>query len=115
MAYTFTWIPSKSITKSIKPRVLTAQFGDGYSQRISNGINYITREWSISFNSKSITDANNIENFLAARKGAEGFLWNPPGETTTYSVICPERSRTYDSHISASIQAKFVQIFDVLK
>lgn len=114
MAYTFTWVPSKSFTKTIKPRVLTAQFGDGYSQRVTDGINNITREWSVSFNSKSISDINNIESFLIARKGSEGFLWTPPGESTTYAVICPDWSRTYDTHISASLQTKFIQIFDIL-
>lgn len=114
MAYTFSWTPSKSITKTQKPRVLTAQFGDGYSQRIVNGINPITREWSVAFNSKSVADANAIEAFLEARSGVEGFLWTPPGESTAYAVICPDWSRTYDTHISASIQAKFVQIFEVL-
>lgn len=114
MAYNFIWVPSKSFTKSVKPRVINAQFGDGYSQRMINGINSITREWSVSFNSKSLSVANSIESFLVARKGVEGFLWVPPGEATTYAVICPEWSRSYDTHISATIQAKFVQIFDAL-
>lgn len=114
MAYTFTWTPSKSFSKTIKPRVLNAQFGDGYSQRVVNGINSITREWSVSFNSKPLNEINAIEDFLSARKGSEGFLWTPPGESTSYAVICPDWSRTYDTHISASLQVKFVQIFDVL-
>lgn len=114
MAYTFSWVPSKSFSKTIRPRVITAQFGDGYSQRVVNGINSITREWSVNFNSKSINEINEIETFLSNRKGAEGFLWTPPGESTAYAVICPDWSRTYDTHISASLQVKFVQIFDVL-
>lgn len=114
MAYTFTWVPSKSFSKTNKPRVLTAQFGDGYSQRVSNGINPIVREWSVSFSGRTLKETNLIETFLTNRKGVEGFLWTPPGDTTTYSVVCPEWSRTYDSHISATIQARFIQIFDVL-
>lgn len=112
MADTFTWVPSKSFTKSTKPRVTIAQFGDGYSQRSIVGINSMTREWSISFNSKDINTVNLIENFFIDKQGVEAFNWVPPGETTTYFVICTEWSRTYDSHISASLQAKFVQVFD---
>lgn len=114
MAYVFSWVPSKSFTKSVKPRVLNAQFGDGYSQRAVNGINSIVREWNLSFNSKSIKDINAIETFLSNRKGVEGFLWTPPGESTAYAVICQDWSRTYDTHISASLQARFTQIFDKL-
>ena len=114
MAYTFTYKPSKTFTSSSKPRVITSQFGDGYSQRVGQGINRITREWALVFKSRSIIDANAIETFFSARAGVEGFLWNPPGESTTYSVICTEWSRSYDSSISATIQAKFVQIFDAL-
>ena len=114
MAYTFTYNPSKSFSTNSKPRVVVSQFGDGYSQRTGQGINRITKEWSLVFKSRSIIDSNAIENFFIARSGVEGFLWTPPGESTTYSVICTEWSRTYDSAISATIQAKFVQIFDVL-
>lgn len=114
MAYTFTYVPSKRFTKSSKPRVLTAQFGDGYSQRVGDGINRIVTEWSLSFASRSITEINNIISFLEARSGVEAFKWTPPGESTQYAVICPEWSKTYDSPISATIQARFVQVFDKL-
>lgn len=114
MAYTFNFKPSKSFTVSSKPRVLTSQFGDGYSQRMVNGINSITKEWSVQFNSRDLSTCAQIEDFFEARKGVEGFKWTPPGDTITYSIICPEWSRSYDSHISASISAKFVQVFDIL-
>lgn len=114
MAYTFSIVPSKSFSLSTKPRVILSQFGDGYSQRAVNGINNLTKEWSLAFNSKDLTTISQIENFFEARKGVEGFKWTPPGDVVVYSVICPEWSKTYDSHISASITAKFVQIFDVL-
>lgn len=114
MAHTFSIKPSKSFSLSSKPRVVTSQFGDGYSQRIVNGINNIAKEWSVSFNSRDLQTISQIENFFEARRGVEGFRWIPPGDTTIYSVLCTEWSKTYDSHISASITAKFIQIFDVL-
>lgn len=114
MALTFRWTPSKSFSVSTKPRIIKSQFGDGYSQRYVDGINNITKEWSVSFNSKDLNTAGQIENFFEERKGVEGFKWTPPGDTLTYSVVCPEWNRTYDSHLSASINARFVQIFDVL-
>lgn len=114
MAQTFNFVPSKGFTKTVKPRVLVAQFGDGYSQRIQNGINNITEEWSLSFNSRSIEDADSMLTFFEEHAGAIGFYWTPPGESTAKAVICPEWSKSYDSHISATIQARFVKIFETL-
>jgi phage-related protein len=114
MAYTFTFIPSKAFVATSKPRVAVSQFGDGYSQRVGLGINRLTKEWSLVFKSRSITQSDQIIAFLEARAGTEGFLWQPPGDSTTYSVVCMDWSRTYDNHLSTTIQARFVQIFDVL-
>lgn len=114
MAYTFTYTPSKSFTSSTKPRVAVSQFGDGYSQRVGMGINRLVKEWSLTFKSRSITQADSIISFLEARAGVEAFLWQPPGESNTYSVICSEWTRTYDSNLSATIQTKFTQVFDIL-
>lgn len=115
MSYsTFNITPSKGIVSNYKPRVIVSQFGDGYSQRVVDGINSIAKEWSLTFSSKDLSTAAQIVSFFEDRKGVEGFKWTPPDDTIAYSVICPEWTRTYDSHISATITAKFVQIFDVL-
>lgn len=114
MAYTFSYTPSKAFSSTTKLRVAVSQFGDGYSQRVGLGINRVTKEWNLVFKARSVEQAEEIENFFVARAGVDGFLWTPPGESTTYSVICNEWSKTYDSHLSATIQAKFTQIFDVL-
>lgn len=57
--------------------VLSSQFGDGYAQDISVGIN--NRKGSWPFNRKAneslITE---IKNFLDEHKGADSFLWNSP-------------------------------------
>lgn len=112
MADVFNYMPSKSFQKATKARVKKAQFGDGYSQRLVDGINSIINEWSINFTSKSISEINNIVQFFETNNGASYFLWTPPGESTQYKVICQEWSKTYDSHISASLSAKFEQVFD---
>lgn len=108
----FNFTPSKAFSKSAKTRVITAQFGDGYSQRIPDGINSVVREWNISFNNNSIIQINSIEDFFNLHKGSTPFLWIPPGESVQYTVICPEWTRTYNSHLSATISAKFTQVFD---
>lgn len=109
---TFTYTPSKGISSSSKPRVVSAQFGDGYSQRVPDGLNSVVKEWDLSFNSNPVNKANSIVKFFEDRKGSEPFLWTPPGETTQYLVICQEWNMVYQTHLSRTVTAKFKQVFD---
>lgn len=112
MADTFTYVPSRGIQSSSKPRVTIAQFGDGYSQRKLDGINAVVKEWNLNFINKENAEAEAILAFFETKAGAEAFLWTPPYTSTQYKVICTEWSYTQDSHIAISISAKFTQVFD---
>jgi phage-related protein len=110
---TFTWIPSKSLTRTSKPRVTTGQFGDGYSQRTRFGINTLADSWSLSFVNNSNTIADLILAFLEDKGGSAAFYFTPPYTATQYKVVCPEWSTEYTSHISKTIQCTFVRVYDV--
>lgn len=114
MASTFTWTPSKSFSNSNKARVITAQFGDGYSQRIGNGINRFAKTWTLQFTSIGVDTAAEITSFLEGTEGVYPFNWTPPGEAKTYAVTCQEWNVRYDSHISRSIDLVFTQVFEKL-
>lgn len=111
----FTWVPSRGYTTKAKPRVFSATFGDGYSQRVSDGINNIDYSWTLNFSSISVATAAEITTFLASKKGATSFTWNTtPGDNATeVKVICSSWDESYDSHISRSIQAEFVRVYDI--
>jgi phage-related protein len=109
----FTYIPAKSFSKTTKTNSHQIKFGEGYSQRVSEGINNIASSWELSFINVSLTTSANIESFLTARNGTEAFLFNPPGELITYLVICTEWSTEYTSHISRTIKCNFEQVFDL--
>ena len=98
---TFTWSPDYGAQQPIKPKVKRAQFGDGYSQRVVDGINNLLRSWNVSFK-RSKTDADLIESFLATTKGADSFDWAPPeGATGKWIVSEDGWSRTIEetSHV----------------
>ena len=63
--------PDKSMTKSIAPRVLTAKFGDGYEQRIKDGINSLQETYSLSFKTRTKEDIDDIVFFLDAQKNVK--------------------------------------------
>ena len=57
--------------------VRNAQFGDGYSQRVKDGINSTRRTWTVNF-ALPKASMNAIDAFLRARAGTEAFTWTPP-------------------------------------
>lgn len=78
MALTFDWAPTLSnYSGTTTAKARSAQFDDGYQQRVADGINNI----SSVFNLQWIGDETKIRAilaFLRARAGAESFFWTPP-------------------------------------
>ncbi len=69
----------KFLKKQTKPRILEVRFGDGYSQRMLDGINTIQDSWQLSFKNRTLIEVRKITAFLEARKGVTSFTWVPPG------------------------------------
>lgn len=65
--------PDKGLTRKKAPRVLVAEFGDGYEQRIPDGINNIKEELSLSFVNRTKEVIDDVCAFLDATKGVTKF------------------------------------------
>lgn len=87
---TFTWTPDYSPQSEEEPRVLSQSYGDGYTQRVRDGINTILPGWELTFSNRTMAVYQAIRDFLRARGGVEAFLFTPPGESTARKVICPK-------------------------
>jgi phage-related protein len=74
---TFNYCPAFGASETVKPRVLTASFVDGYQQRAADGINYKPRQWDLTFSSRQ-ERIEDIKAFMEARGGVESFDWTPP-------------------------------------
>ena len=104
--------PSYSATKRSQPRLRVTQFGDGYQQRTSFGLNQDPKVWSLTFNVDD-EDADEIETFLEARGvDAASFTWSPPDETTSYQWICRSFNREMFDLERNRITASFEQVFE---
>ena len=104
--------PQYSATKRRQPQQRVTQFGDGYQQRTSFGLNQDPKVWSLTFNVKD-SDADTIETFLEARgKDGASFDWSPPDETTTYKWICRGFGREMFDSDRSRITASFEQVFE---
>jgi phage-related protein len=107
----FTWTPSRGFTTEITPRVRIAKFGDGYSQRVSDGINTIDQTWNLQFQNNTVETIAEIEAFLVSKQGGISFTWTPTSESEVW-VICNKWSRTYENEISRSLSATFERVYD---
>jgi phage-related protein len=73
----FTWQPSLEIVGTTKYVVRTAQFGDGYSQCVPDGINNKFDTYPLTFSGDG-TKIAAIKAFLDATAGCQSFNWTPP-------------------------------------
>ena len=108
---TFTYTASFGSSENSQPTVRTVQYGDGYSQRLSYGLNTDAKKWQLQFSNRDDTETANITDFLEARKGAESFDWTPP-RGTAGKYICQDWSVQMLNCNNNNITATFIQVFE---
>lgn len=106
---TFTWIPSPNSQLDEEPRVRSAPFGDGYEQRVGDGINNDLQKWSLRFDTRMPAEAAAIRDFLKTHAGVTPFDWTSPlGDTSKY--ICRSWSMNAASALIYDVSAVFEEV-----
>ena len=96
----------RGMSRGSKHRVLAAKFGDGYEQRVLDGINTKDDSFNLSFNNRTAEDINLISAFLDNKAGKNfdftvtdtfnsGNLSN-----TTMKVVCDSYNVAYVRKLS---------------
>ena len=81
---TFDWAPQTGMNGTVKYRVLSAQFGDGYQQVAADGIHNRIESWPVSFTGTT-DEIRPIKASLDRHAGYRSFYWTPPmGEKGMY-------------------------------
>jgi len=80
----FFWSPSYGASVTQQPRIQEIQFGDGYKQRIADGVHNNLLELNLGFNNKSQKEATAIVHFLSSKEGHQPFYFKA---IAPYSVI----------------------------
>ena len=111
--------PDKTMTRKSTPRVLRASFGDGYEQRIANGINSIKEEYSVSFRNRLKADIDNIVDFLDGKAGSTKFAFTVPdsNDTTntgehTVQVVCEDYNTNFEYDEFYTLTATFRRVYE---
>lgn len=101
--------PVYSATKKSRPARRISQFGDGYEQRLTFGLNQNPKEWTLRFDLTD-EDADIVEDFLDARAADnQNFLWTPPEANTSYKWVCEEWTRELYDFKRSRIDVTFKQ------
>lgn len=100
--------PDQGASKTPRVRVRANAFGDGYEQRVGDGINSIMEDWNLSFTLRTKTVVLAIDAFLKSQAGVLAFDWVTP-EGNTKKFICKEWTAAYIHDGDCSLTAKFEQ------
>ena len=90
-------IPDRGVSIDQAPRILRAAYGDGYEQRVSAGINSLPESWNLTWNNKTLNEANKIVKFLEDQGGVTAFDWYPPDSDITSTTTSAATNKLVDT------------------
>ncbi len=114
----FEAVADRGLQRASTHRVLTANFGDGYEQRVLDGINTKNDVFNISFNNREATDINLIAAFFDSKSGKNfnftvtdsfnsGNLSN-----TTMKVVCDSYNIVYNRENFHSLTCSLRRVYE---
>tara|TARA_R100000278_G_scaffold54111_3_gene45150 strand:+ start:152 stop:535 length:384 start_codon:yes stop_codon:yes gene_type:complete len=112
-----TIIPDKGMSRSNEPVIFKAEFGDGYQQRIANGINNLKQQFSVSFATREKAEIDDIVGFFESTNGVTAFDFtfadtNASGNEETVKVYVSEFTQNWDYDDFYTLSATFVRVYE---
>ena len=109
--------PDKQLTRSNTPRVHLAVFGDGYEQRLADGINSLSQEISLSFQTRPKAEIDDLVAFFESLAGVTKFRFdladtNAGSSTETIKVVCSEWEQTWEYDNFYTLAATLRRVYE---
>lgn len=113
---TWTWCPLPGAARKTKLNVDQANFGDGYTERTTRGLNPARPSWDVSFPFVGFDELDAMDRFLVAN-AALGFWWQPPDAAEAFLVTADDwaaaiSDRTRADGIIGTLQSTFTRQFN---
>jgi len=112
-------VPDKTMSRKSAPKVLTASFGDGYEQRVADGINSVKETYTLSFTNRAKADIDNMVVQLDANKGVTALAFTIPDTNNTsragekdVKVVCVDYSTNYEHDDFYSLTLNLRRVFE---
>ena len=102
-------IPDKTLTRTQSPRVRIQKFGDGYEQRLAEGINNIVDNFTLSFINRVKAEADDIIAFFETKAGVTAFDFTYP-DTNSTSVTTGQLASGPSSSTTLALSAANLDI-----
>ena len=104
----------KGFTRASKPKVHTMTFGDGYEQRLADGINNLAQTMSISFSTRPKAEIDDLVAFFESLGGVSKFRMtiDDTNGNETIKVICREWNQTWSYDNFYSLSATFERVYE---
>ena len=109
--------PDKGFGRSTNMRVHVAQFGDGYEQRLADGINTKQQNLSVAFSTRPKTEIDDLVAFFESLGGVTKFRFdledsNESGSTETIYCVCNTWNQTWAYDDFYSLTATFRRVYE---
>ena len=109
--------PDKGFTRSNTPKTHTISFGDGYEQRLADGINNLQQELNVSFSTRPKAEIDDLVAFFESLGGVTKFRFdiedsNAGSSTETIKCVCDSWSQVWAYDEYYSLSAKFRRVYE---
>lgn len=106
-------VADRGLSRSVNQRVLVAKFGDGYEQRVGDGINTKDDSFEIGLTNRTAAEINKISAFLDLKTGkAFTFTVTDNAGDTNLKVVCDTYSINYVQDDIHSLTATFRRVYE---
>ena len=109
--------PDKGFKRDNKPKVHVISFGDGYEQRLADGINNLEQSISVSFSTRPKAEIDDLVAFFESLGGVTKFRFdledsNAGSSTETIKCTCAQWNQTWAYDKFYSLTATFKRVYE---
>jgi len=104
----------RGVSINTQPRVILANFGDGYEQRIADGINSLKLIVSLSFSPRENTEIDDIISYFDYLKGVTPFniTYNNSNGNQTFKVIIDQWDKSFLNSFTSAATASGRRVYE---
>lgn len=110
----------RAMTRTTEPRKLVARFGDGYEQRLADGVNTIEQKFSATFVNRPRAEIDDITSYFDSLKGVTSFNFTvpdtnatgSPANESTVKVVCESYNTIYVSENCYTCTAELRRVYE---
>ena len=110
-------MPDKGFQKKDKARLYQTTFGDGYEQRLANGINALEQEFTLNFKTRPKAEIDDLVSFFVGLNGVDSCKFtyadsNAGGSESSVKAIATDWTQTFNHGDYYSLSVKLTRVYE---